>query len=366
MINTFAIPFIEKASGQKLAALLADKVDVSERTLRSESFSNKTVEKVRIGLRDAYKADLKRSGYDEIGKRIFNHPKSLYAGIIYDYQVNRLSAAEFKHAIGLAKKIDDVSAVLCDARQKGDIEEFKDALLSSEFGSEAYFRSMGNGSLKEIKLSSLQSFKAAKDWKDIDEPLNAIKYNCLLSLMALWDIELYSLYGSKYEPRSLFSLLLPKVDPLAKYISDQEIEKKRGMFWLPTKRLIDLVSCFGWRSKYRDFPDEIPKVSDGAFWGDETEQNLVNWRDGTKRFLHRDFIHLWGINGKDLLLLNPLYVAAKMWEIAFVKINGQTKSILVVEADYMFWWEKHYRDLTNDLNLSNDGKDHWPKCFEMI
>jgi hypothetical protein len=94
----------------------------------------------------------------------------------------------------------------------------------------------------------------------------------------------------------------------------------------------------------------------------------VNWRDGTKRFLYRDFIRLWEINSKDVVVPSPVYVAAKMWEIYFVKIdaNSKTKTIHLVSDWYQLWWEKHYSDMTSDLKLTSDGKDHWPKCFDII
>jgi len=366
MLNISAILFIEASSGKKMSSLMADKADVSERTLRNFPFSKKTCQKLLDGSESDFKNSLKVSGYDseEIKKITSNHPKSLYAGIIYEYQVQASADIEFPLTLDAAKKIDSYSLVLHNLFQKDDIEGFKNVLLSSEFGNSQYFEEPdfeGKNYSKNIRLCN-----EAKCWKDIDIAMRAVSSNCLFSLMAIWDLEFFSLYATKYKTRSLFSLLLPKIDPLAEYSMDLGIKKRRGMFWLPTKRLIELISCFGWCEKNKTFPDEVPKVSDGFFWGDETEQNLVNWRDGTKRFLYKDFIRVWDINGKNLAMPSPLYVAAKMWEISLVRIKTNEKKIIIADDWYQFWWDKQHEKLASDLNLTDKGKENWPKCFGMI
>jgi hypothetical protein len=231
MINSPAIRYIEEAAGKKMPSLMADKVGISERTLRSFPLSNKTVQKIRNGSNDNFKRVLKNSGYldHEINEIQSNHPKSAYAGIIYEEQ--EVSGLKFPHAIMLASKIDDLSFSLYASMQKGDIEEVKNLLMLSEFSNHHYLANTEDDWIDERNTQSLKSIKSAKEWDEIDKHIKVLTMHCLLSLMACWDIEFYSQYSPKLSPRPWFSLVLPKLDPLADHINAKEIKKKRGMFW---------------------------------------------------------------------------------------------------------------------------------------
>jgi len=366
MINEPAIRFIEAATGKKMPSLMAGRANISERTLRNFPFSNKTIEKISVGSEHHLEKKLEYLGYtvEEIFQITSNHPKSPYAGIIYEEQ--EASVFEYPYTIELAKKIDDISISLSNAWMESDVEEMKNVLMSSEFSTRQYFADTEDNWANEQLPDRLNFIKSAQTLEDIGRLINILTMNCLFSLMACWDIEFYSQYSPKLIPRTWFSLVLPKVDPVVEHHNSKEMKKRRGMFWLPSKRLIDVISCFGLYSKRGGFPDEIPKLSDGSNWRNETEQNLVNWRDGTKRLFYNDFFRLWEVNCKDLVAPSPLYVAAKMWEIYLVEIDDKSKTIVLANNWYQLWWEKHYTDLTSDLDLSSDGKDHWPKCFDII
>lgn len=365
---------MEKARGQKMVVMLENISNVNQRTLRKSVCSKKTIRKVEEGSKNAILERLNKAGYSEqeCNEFISNHPKSLYAGLIYDSGIP--GKMEFPLTIEFAARIDDISLSLFTAKEHDDLEGFKQILLESDLLDRKYYVGADEEWTSGFDPEALTSIKSALDWGSIDKPFAILIFNTLFSLMAHWDIEFYSQYFYGFEPRALFSLVLPKLVPAAGDLSEATIAKRRGMFWLPVKRLIDLMACLGYFKNKKKWPDNLLKVSEivtmiELIGKNVAEQELINWRDGTKRFMQSNLdSELWPALCPDKIVPYPLFVAATMWQTYFVEMNvgKKVKKMLIFDDRYQWWWKAHSSQLASDFDLSSDNKDLWPKCFDSI
>lgn len=368
MLNIPALTFIETSAGQKMPVIVANLSGVSERTFRKTSLSDKTIKKVEEGAKSNIRNKLVESEWpeQEIDEFIMNYPRSLYAGLIYGCQVP--GKVNFAHTIEFASRFDDISSDLFEVREQNDLEEFKRILLTSEVLDRRYYVFADDEWSSSVDPEALSKIKSAQDWTDIDKPFKVLTSNVLFSLMAHWDIEFCHQYFQALESKPLFSLVLPKLDPAAGDLNKSTISKRRGMFWFPVKRLIDLMACLGHYNHGKSWPDYVPKISDIVRMTSERERELVNWRDGTKRFMANDFYRTWKKFCPDMIAPEPLFIAATMWQIYLIEVSAtkKSKAMFLFDDRYQGWWEAHFTKLANDLSLSSEDKDRWPLCFEAI
>jgi hypothetical protein len=368
MLNIPALTIIETSAGQKMPVIMANLSGVSERTFRQTSLSDKTINKVEEGAKSNIRNKLAESEWpeQEIDEFIKNYPRSLYAGLIYGCQVP--GKMNFAHTIEFASCFDDISSDLFKAREQNNLQEFKRILLTSEVLDRRYYVFVDDEWSSSADPEALSKIKSAQDWTDIDKSFSVLIFNVLFSLMAHWDIEFCQQYFYALEPKPLFSLVLPKLDPAAKYLDESTVAKRRGMFLIPVKRLIDFMACLGHHNRDKSRPDYVPKVSDIVRVINEREQELVNWRDGTKRFMFDDFRRIWKKLCPDVIVPDPMFIAATMWQTYLVEVgvNKKAKTMLLFDGLYQWWWEAHYSKLANDLSLSSEEKDRWPACFDAI
>jgi hypothetical protein len=197
----------------------------------------------------------------------------------------------------------------------------------------------------------------------------------LFSLLALWDVEFGTCYFTKYTPRPLFELVLPKLNPAFESSSNEEtLTVRRDMFWSPVRRFICLLSCLAEKLVTKRYPDSAPQVIDTVRLSREHEQNVKNWRDGTKKFTYQSLDTLWGgfciQAGSNMENEQPpplpIFIAAIFWELALVERDNKYKitKIGFPENDYLTTWKHHFTTF-------NDGKHEfgireWPQCFSLI
>lgn len=381
MLNSPALLFQEKSEGRVLARTYSEVTGISERTLRkADNLSLETIKKSQQHSRDYVERQLVKNGYstEEIQTWLVQHPGydtpgMLYSGLVYECQIAGYIA--YPHTIEFASAIDRLSTRYFEARQQNNLAVFKDALLNHPVIGPAYFARIGAPTTQSTNNSLLEQLRAAEDWATIDQPLAAVTLNSLLSLLALWDVEFCSQCFSPFAPRSCFAMVLPKLDPKAGNADTGKIAKRRGMFWYPVRRLIDLMACMGEFAHNHNWPERIPKTQDIVRQTNESEQNLVNWRDGTKKFTRRDFTHIWhklcpdrkGSTGPiGAPEAAPLFVATVFWQSLLVDVNtaSKKKSITLIEDDYLRWWTIHHEALRAKGTVF--GASPWPVCFKEI
>ncbi len=143
----------------------------------------------------------------------------------------------YTRTIEFASRFYEISFSLVKATEQNNLEEFKRILLSSEDLNRRYYVGVDDEWNSSADPEALNLIRSAKDWIDLEKPFGVLVFNTLFSILAYWDIEFCRKYFFELEPRPLFSMVLPKLDPAAEYINESTIAKRRGMFWLPVKRL---------------------------------------------------------------------------------------------------------------------------------
>lgn len=286
MLNYVVIKYLEAASGSVLPTQLAKMTGISERTWRDKNkkISPKTQEKANKNARDSHIDSLRKAGMCEarIQEYIdqhpgFNKPGMHYSGLVYDCQVK--GVMEFPQTISMAEEIDNMSSILFDARESDNFELFKESLLNIA-------RSGTSIWIPDKKLEDiLSSIEAATCWAELEPHMVELSVYVCLSLFARWDIEFCSQYFKPYKSRSLFALILPKLDPIFDNIKVGDVvAKRRDMFWLPVRRLISLLACMQEFVKNDRWPDDIPSIKEYSIAIGWPESNLKKWRNGTTKF----------------------------------------------------------------------------------
>ena len=381
MLNLPALHFQEKSEGRVLASVYSEVSGISERTLRKAGdLSPDTIKNAQQHSRDFVKGQLDKNGYspEEIETWLTLHPGygspgMFYSDLVYGCQIEGFIS--FPHTIELASAIDRLSTRLVEARQRNDLAGFKDALLNHPVLGPAYFAQNGAPTTQTTNTPLHEQLRTAEDWAAIYQPLAAVTSHSLLSLLALWDVEFCSQYFSSFAPRSCFAMVLPRLDPKAGNADAGKIEKRKGMFWYPVRRLIGLMASLGGFARNQRWPVRVPEVEDVASKTVEFKQNLVNWRDGTKKFTRRDFTHIWhklcpdhkGSTGPIRAPEpSPLFVATVFWQALLVDVSttSKVKSIMLIEDDYLRWWTMHHEALRAKGNVF--GTSPWPPCFNEI
>ena len=377
MLNLPVLRYMELAEGRALPNLYSEFTGLSERTFRTPgSLSTNSAKKAEAYARDFVRQQLDKNGWTaaEIDAWLAQHPgKGLYSDLIYGHQIDGLKA--FPHTLELACVIDTLSSCLIEAWKSDDLSGFKKALLHSQFSAAAYLFLSREEAAQASSPVMLERLSTAKAWTEIDEPLRTLTVNVLYSLLARLDVEFCAQYFSKFEPRSCFAMVLPRLDPNAGNASEGKISKRRGMFVYPVRRLIDLMACMGEFARDHRWPRLIPELKQIVRDTKEVDRNLVNWRDGTKRFTRRDFMRLWQAlcpprnDSRGPIHAPvpwPLFVATVLWQYYLVSVSATSKekSIMLVEDDYLPWWRRHHEDLkTKGCTF---GTSPWPICFNEV
>lgn len=352
------------ATGKKWIPLLAERFGVSERGMRKgleNSFRESTLLRARQRNEEYIRDQLKQSGFseDEIMDWIRQHPRGLVAGVVYRAQIPGKSA--FPSTLAFARRIDELDLVRFSAIEKDDFPCAKAALLNADWLDSRYFAQDHIESTDTNPPLLLQA-QAASTWTDLEKPAAAVAGNLLLSLLAQWDIEMRAQYCPSMENTPVFSLLLP----LAGIDRIHANPRGRDLFRFPVSRLIDLLYAMHHRRNYLSWPDNRPALCELVPAFNESETNLINWRDGTKHLGLQNFVQLWHAlfgppEGSNLSLNKSLYVAAALFQLHFVRIDTakRGKQVLLLDDEYRYWWDQHLHRAKQAMADADSGIP-WP------
>lgn len=372
MLNLIVFEFYHRVDGRVLPSQLEESTGVSARTWRNNEISQKTLDTAARNSIDWIIQKLRKAGNSEtdITKFVeqhprFNTPGALYAGMIYENQVE--GVMRFPKTLELAKRIDQLSSSLFFAKKSDDIESFKGLILDEAHNEQCFWHAEG------VTESDIPTIISASSWEELDQHLGDISKRALISLLACWDIEFCTEYFYRYKPRSLFKSVLPKTDPAIGNVEiGDSIPKRRDMFWLPTRRLISLLICMRDYFEKGKWPKKIASVKDFSISINEPEQNLKKWRYGTKILTFKDFNYLWArISRCGSGHTNPptgptpIFIASKFWELIFVRKTDDGKvSEFVKTEDYDHFWARYSKNSIN--NVAKETLKEWPNCFDDI
>lgn len=362
--------FVEFSQGKKRIPMLTERTGITGKGLSrgfTRSFRPSTIERARASAERYLNDLLEKNGYTEKERQIWidNHPGSLAEGMIYETEI----AGEIEYPLtrNLARRMGELGVAYRKAKETRDLEGAKDLLLSTGWLDARYFTNALAEKELNIRPRLLDTVAAASDWNALARPVGAITANALLSLLALWDVEFSAIHFTRLRARSVFVLLMPWAD----IPNDaKEFVPKRGMFRFPITRLIDLSYALAYLHQHDKWPDRRPTVKELAIRCAETEQNLVQWRDGTKFFRWQHFQNTWEALFPDRMYggkpsrvrpLSPLYVAAAIFQISMVKVdtNSPEKEVGIADDEYLYWRRIHLEQF-QQTSGATFGDIHWP------
>lgn len=370
MLEEVMWAYHEFAQGKKRIPLLTERTGITGKGLSrglTRGFRPSTIARARASSERYLTELLEKKGYTENDRQLWieNLPRSLAEGMIYETEI--AGEIEYPLARSLANRIGKLGEAYREAQETRNLEGAKELLISTAWLDARYFTDALTEKERNSRPRLLDTVATAGDWNALERPVGAVTANALLSLLALWDIEFSSIYLTRLQARSTFVLLMPWAD-----MPDNatKIVRKRGLFRFPVARLIDLSYALAHFHQHKKWPDRRPNVKELAIRCGETEQNLVQWRDGTKCFRWQHFQNIWEVlfperlyGGKPARVrpLSPLYVAAAIFQNTLVKVdtNSRAKEVWLCDDEYLYWWKMH-REQYPQASGVTFGDIHWP------
>lgn len=367
MLEEVVLTYYEYALGQRRVTFLAGKTGISERGIRKgfeNGFRQSTLERAGATAEAGACATLRQAelSEEEIAAWFDAHPRGLLSGLIYETQVTE--ELEYPETIAFARRIDALGGELIRAREADDVAQARSTLLETEWLDPRYFETCHDGSEPEEPAPLMAPVQQATSWQDLSAPAAGIAANLLFSLLAQWDIELCARQFRPLQRRPVFDLLLP----LADISRVQANPRGRELIRLPVSRLIDLLYVMHCYRAHRTWPDRRPGLKELVpACKVASEANLVNWRDGTKRFTLKNleeirkgmFAERSGLAWQAIM---PLYIATVIFQTLLVKVDTtkRGKEVRLHEDDYAFWWNEHLKNAVRDHVDLPQGNVPWP------
>lgn len=362
--------FIESASAQKRCALLAKRTGISEKRIRNanQTFRASTVDRALSRAQNFLDDQLEKRGFDANERLdwIANQPKSPLASLVYSCEIP--IDVQYPSARAFASEIDNLFEKLAKTSIERDLARAI-AILADEPWLDNWYLAKNIKSRSTTEKSKiLDAIQDEGSWDSLEKLIATIAANSLFSWLAMWDVEFYSAQLGRLAPSSVFARLLPTAD----IPETGPIEKKRGMFLFPISRLIDLSYAMAYYGQHQTWPDRRPTVKELSLRSNEPEQNLINWRDGTKRCTLNHFEQIWKAffstpDGKssNVRPLIPLYVVATIFQDFLVRIdtNSIEKTVYLFDDEYLDWWNYHSQDIALAKRASCEDIS-WPEWLK--
>jgi hypothetical protein len=358
VINLPAFLYQSWATGKKLPVLIAAATGIPERSVRAGGAQLIA----RVAGTHASSRDL--SAVDFPGER----DSDWFWGACYSTIVSHARAPnlDYRATLALARRLDGISRQLFVAAEEDRQQDVADLL--AELGSD-YFEDSAEEPRPSSQRSDGHYVQAATHASDLRQALATATNNAIFSVLAQWDLE----FAHQFEPfagfraRPVFAYLLPKLDPAAGHLRAGTLSQRRDMFWLPVRRLLSLLCMLGHYAERGTWLEDAVSVGLLVRRTGEPQQNLINWRDGTKRLKESDFFRIWQRLHKRCRLPCPLplFVAATFWQNALVSIDRRKrgKKILFFDDHYHAWWVRHRAAMAQAHPLAEDP---WPRCFDQV
>lgn len=273
----------------------------------------------------------------------------------------------YPETIKLATLIDKISDDLFRLYRPDDLTGLKDYLLSLDELDDDYWQCPSTN--RDMRLE----WSKAETWDDMQLVLGRIRYNIILSVVAIWDIEYVSARFDRIQPIPLLLALAPQVKPAltikpTNLTGGAEIEIPHGyrgfrdVVDTPMSLFIDLLACLVHRSSKCDWPERLPKVSQmmEIFSGIEY-QNLVNIRAGLENLTIYKIDEMLVSSDVGVGDIFPLIAAAHIWEKFLVpETAGGEHKVLIPDDDYLRFWSRHRERLANQGRNIEGGQEAWP------
>jgi hypothetical protein len=361
MLNLFAVDLLERYSGLSYLQLLSEATGTTERTWKNRVGSNwqPSEKDLAVLCEKSRKIVMER-----LTTKLDYEPEE--AATILDrmppahYHCSQFLAIctapldqPYVNTLRLLNAVDALSEQLAEFKKANKITAFKEALLTSEFLKEEYWRSSCS---REDAPLWRERVRAASTWEDLNTPVQVITGNITFSMFARWDLDFNQVYFSgQYGSSPLFTLVLPRlarnvvIDAKTGRFMRGNKPAKRNLFLTSTARLLELLAVLIHFRDRHHWPSKVPKVQQMAALFQEEPSTIVSWRDETTLFDRRDLERLWtsGVasdirKGRPIIGIPASFLAAStLFRNLVVRKEGHVREIQFMEPDYMAWWRRH-------------------------
>ncbi len=232
---------------------------------------------------------------------------------------------------------------------------------------------------------TLEDAKSASELKDLGTVISYWIVQAIFRYLACWDVEFQRRYLSndigrhRFKPKPLFSYLLPRLNPKRKTNADGT-HSPRGIFHLPMRHLLIVTFSLAYFHRNQTWPKNHQLKTDYiSGWIDsnqtkDTAQLMKKIFRGTKGITAQEFDAMWvsmtkiGEKGSCPMTPWPLYIAANLWTLLFIKFGknkGEKFPIELTSIDpsvYKYWWDIYFEKSPGRNSVSTNQP--WPDYLE--
>jgi hypothetical protein len=283
------------------------------------------------------------------------------------FQAQDRDSRLYPESIKLGSVIDKTSEELSLLYSAEDLTGLKAYLLAVEFLDNDYWQCP---STERNMRSELIKADTLEDAKSV---LARLRYNTILSVVALWDVEYIAARFDQFEPIPLLLNLAPQVKPglvtrPSNYIGGIEIELPAGyrgfrdVIDTPMSLFVDVLACLLHRRKMGGWPDQVPKVSKMTEYFPNTEyHHLINIRAGLESLTIYKLDTILASSEIGVSDIYPIIMTAHIWEQYLLPraVSGGHEAI-IPDTDYLRFWNCHRESLGGHGRNIEGGQESWP------
>lgn len=313
------------------------------------------------------RAEMKNKGWSEAQIDSFSQssPSKLsvsprpYSDLIYILQVP--GELELPLTIAFADEVDRFVIRLLEAHSAGDLGLFKQEILGCNWG-DGVTRSIAD---RHEAVQRMEAFKTASSWEDALDAAQQVFENILLCLFAALDAEHGLTYFGIFQPRPLFLLVQPKLNPQLKFDSLEKLPLKNFVYH-PVRRLLELSHALMVWSIDKHWPDKPVGRKELGDAIDRADFDVGKFFDGTRKMNVGIFEEIWSEmsrtigNRKPFYFPKPLVLAAILWQNCITRdANQKIKNVLLPSNDenYISFWRWHHQNWATQPKHDSVG---WP------
>lgn len=272
----------------------------------------------------------------------------------------------YSETVKLATHIDAVSEIMSKYRDQDDLIGFKKYIMLAETLDDNYWICPSKNQNMKPELA------LAKSWVDIDLVITRVRFNVILSVMAMYDIEYVTERFKRFRPMPLLLGLAPqaKINLQVKSRNIDKVEFEtplgfrgfRDIVDTPMSLLTDWLSAIVQMTNQGEWPKRQLRVSEMPDIISRAEyEDLVKIRHGEMKLnIYKicDFLHSTRIGIGDIY---PLIVAAYTWDKFMLPIpSTNERKAIVPDDDYMRFWNYHRAELSAKGKNIEGGNYDWP------
>jgi len=283
----------------------------------------------------------------------------------------KIAGSNYPQATKLAHEFDALSVRLDDAKTNDSIPAFITALLDANFLTDDYWRCPSTETDMRLELCETD------DWAIVQTVIVRLRHNCILSIVALWDLEFCASAFDRFELLPLLLHLAPKIKSgltvrpgntgaEITFVIPKGYKGFGDLIDRPMSLLVDVNSCLLYYREHHRWPERSPTVAKSAEILGTTQQKLAKLRSSRHRMTATQYQLL--LNSKKLGVgdLMPLLAAAHIWEcLLFPQSSGKgrgEKKAMIPDEGYLHFWKKHKAAL-EARGYVFDGNIPWPSFW---